>query len=386
VTQIEDLVRQALAETPTASATTDPVAALDRRVRRARRRLAAGAGAVAAAIVAAVVVPLAVLGGNSSPNDVQVVTPPTPSPSPLPSGATALWTDNATWATTDSSGRRWLLYSDGGQSYVTQLSGGTDKPIAVQSPADYIVAGNNIVWVIGSDNTTSEGGRSRLTAIDTRDGTVATLPEGSPFGNAAVAGDTLFVIDNDAEQFIDEVDYVSGAVQISSSDRTTSHVREIVATSRQHVWLHSGSQLVEVLSKQGEMHPGQRVDWGEGPLLAPTLPRSGADGIWAYDGRLIALTPSALASCLSCAEGARVTVPGTPSAVVETRDGLFVSVPGSGLSFYSPDSLGSGNTPVTASLPGVQVVSLIADPASGVDYVDGQGNLIHWDPAAAGAR
>ena len=59
-----------------------------------------------------------------------------------------------------------------------------------------------------------------------------------------------------------------------------------------------------------------------------------------------------------------------------------MNVPGSGLYFYSPDSLGSGETPVTASIKGVQVIAMSSDPVGGVDYVDDQGNLIHWQPVA----
>src|SRR3954453_6440720 len=116
VTDIEELVRDALAATPMASPTTDPLAALDRRVRRARRRLAAGAGVVAAVIVAAVVVPVAFLGGNGSPKSVGVVRHPTPKPG-TPAGTTTLWQDGAIWVS-DADGQQWLLFTQGGDYFV----------------------------------------------------------------------------------------------------------------------------------------------------------------------------------------------------------------------------------------------------------------------------
>jgi hypothetical protein len=385
MTQIEDLVRQALAATPAAPSTTDPLAALDRRVRRARRRMAAGAGAVAAAIVAAVVVPLAVLDGNGSPNSVGIVHTPTPTPSPLPSGTTALWTASAAWATTDSSGRRWLLYADNGQSYVTQLSGGTDKPIAVQSPADYIVAGDHVIWVIGSGSGAPGDNRGRITAIDTSTGKTAELEQPQVSYGAAV-DHSLYVTESDTSgAYVARIDFDGNRLD-DVGEVVLRGAQEIVASGRGHVWVHVGDQLTELTLSSRGFTTGKSVQWGTGALYAPTLPLSGQDGIWAYGGRLIALDPSALSGCVSCAEGDRVFVPGHPSAVTETKDGLFVAVPGSGLLYYSPDALGSGSTPVTASIRDVQVVSLTADPVSGVDYVDGQGNLIHWDPAAAGAR
>src|SRR5207237_10460451 len=63
-----------------------------------------------------------------------------------------------------------------------------------------------------------------------------------------------------------------------------------------------------------------------------------------------------------------------------------VAVPGSGLYYYSPDALGAGETPVTASIKGVQVITMMADPTGGVDYVDDQGQLIRWGPTCQDAH
>ena len=388
MTHIEDLVREALATTPSPSSTTDPLAALDRRVRRARRRLAAGAGVVAAVVAAAVVVPLVVVGGNDKPNGVGIVNPPsstptpTPSPVPLPSGTTALWTNGAVWATTTGNGQRWLLYQENGHNYVQPVDGNIDQLTSVQSPADYLVSSGDVLWVIGSGDGTSGGG-SRVTAIDTRTRNSATLTWAQAQLSHAVAdADALYVVQTDAGgDSVDRIDFNNQGMGITAQ-RSLPGAQEIVATAKHHVWVHAGSRLVEVTPTPGGFDFGARVDWGDGPMLAPTLPRTSPDDIWTDGGRLIALNPSALAGCVSCAEGYRVFVSGRPSAAIETQDGLFVAIPGSGLDFYSPQDFASGNTPVTASIDGIQVISLSADPTGGVDYVDDQGDLIHWQPQA----
>src|SRR4051812_40989489 len=80
MTRIEDLLRQTLEETPVDSTTTDPLAGVERRLHRARRRLAVGAGVAAAAVAAAVVVPLVSLGDGH--RNAEVIGPSTTTPSP----------------------------------------------------------------------------------------------------------------------------------------------------------------------------------------------------------------------------------------------------------------------------------------------------------------
>jgi hypothetical protein len=384
VTQIEDLVRQALAETPTASPTTDPLAALDRRVRRARRWIAAGACGVTAAVVAAVVVPLAVLGDNSSPQNVKVITPPTPKS--LPAGTTSLWPSGAVSSATDSSGQRWVLYKEGEHNYLQPIGNtGVDKLTSVQGPADYLVAGEGVLWVVGTASGEPGDTRSRITAINTDTGNSATI-EQTQLSGAAASGHSLYVIESDASgAYVARIDFDSTGMG-DTGEVVMPGAQEIVATAQGHLWVHADGRLVELTPTQRGFITGESVDWGSGAVLAPTLPRSAGDGVWADDGRLIALTPSALAGCVSCAEGDRVFVSGHPSAVVETHDGLFVAIPGSGIDFYAADVLASGNTPVTASLRGVETVSMVAGPDTGVDVTDSQGRLFHWDPAGARAR
>lgn len=381
MTQIEDLVRQALAETPTVSPTTDPLAGLDRRVRRARHRLAAGAGAAAAAVVAAVVVPLAVLGGNGAPNSVSVAR--TPSPAPLASGTTALWTDNATSVTSGSDGRRWVLYSDGGQDYVTQLAGGAGEPTAVQSPADYVVAGDT-VWTVGTDRA---AGTVRVSALDAG-GDVLTL---QPFTGVVeappvVVGDALYVLaaDNAATR-VRRFDLRSGGID-QSPPLEIDGASEIAATSKGHIWVLAGQRITEVTATKSGLSTGTAVDWG-GDIFGPTRTDTGGDSLWAYDGdRLIGLTPQNLLAGTSVAEGWRLSVPGHPTAAAESAKGDVYVATESGLLHYTKQDVQDSCCPHPATLSGVHASALSIDPAGGVDYVDSTGRVIRWDPAVSGAR
>lgn len=397
MTEIEELVRQALAETPTANTTTDPLAALDRRVRKARRWLAAGTGAAAAAVVAAVVVPIAVLsGGNGTANTVIVGHSPTPSPSSTPvavgpPGTEVLWTNGAVSVSDDSGGTPWLLSSSGHGDYVNQVGGGNLREgFKVQSPADYLVAGDTVIWVVG--NGDGAGTMSRITALDPSTGALSTSTfSARTFGDAAVVGDTLYVTTSDG---VDRMDAVNGIQQRLA---TVPAPGEIAASQNGHLWVRSGSnKLVELVPTQTGMNVGATVDW-PGDVYGPTGVDSNGDDMWAYDGRIIGLTPKNLLGCISCAEGWRLSVGGRPSSVVTARDGsVFAAVPqasaagkraglDAGVYYYSPQSVHSGGGSSDGQLFGVAAVAVVADPRGGVDYLDQNGALYRWNPTVATA-
>jgi hypothetical protein len=334
-------------------------------------------------VVAAVVVPLAVLGGNASPNSVKVLTPPSPSPVPLPSGTTALWTDDAASVTVDSSGQRWVLYSDGGQDYITHLAGGAGGPIAVQSPADYVVAGDT-AWTVGTDRGT---GTVRVSALDAG-GDVLTL---EPFTGVVeappvVVGDSLFVLaaDNAATR-VRRFVLGSGGID-QSQPLEIDGATEIAATSEGHVWVLAGQRITEVAPVKTGLSTGTTVDWG-GDIFGPTRTDTGGDSLWAYDGdRLIGLTPQNLLAGTSVAEGWRLSVPGHPTAAAESAKGDVYVATESGLLHYTKQDVQDSCCPHPATLSGVHASALSIDPAGGVDYVDSTGRVIRWDPAGSGSR
>lgn len=396
MTQIEDLVRQALAETSPAPSSTDPLATLDRRVRRARRWITAGACTATAAVVAAVVVPLAVLGGNSSPTDVGVGRTPRPSPSAsnLP-GVTTLVTSGAQWVAGAAGEQPWLLMKDEQGTYVGQV--GRDlsaERVPVDDQSSRLAVGQHEVWVWGTNGSGTAG---MVTVIPSSGPAHELAVRGQVLGVGAVSSDALYVISH-GDAGVGVYRYELTPHGIATSKLELPVVNNVVATADGDVWAQSGTKLVEVTSSGTSMRKGLVVDWGTGALLGATTGSNeeGRDGLWADDGRVIGLSPKLLAGCVSCAEGYRVPAAGRPGAIAEpSQGGLYISVvevrgPGwqghddIGLYYYSPASV-KGNTEITASLDDVRATSLAADPNGGVDYVDDQGHLNHWDPTAGAA-
>jgi hypothetical protein len=399
VTPIEELVRQALAETPAAVTTTDPLASLDRRVRRARRWLAAGAGAVTAAVVAAVVVPLVVLGGSGSPNGVGIAhhTPtPSPSASSLP-GVTQWWPSGAV----DLAGSRygyggpaWVLVNSNGQPFIAAVGpNGLNDRIHVPEPADFVAPAQAVEWVAGTDSNSDV---VRVSGIRNGIGNVDTLTfHGGLEGRPVVVGEALYIVSSDSSgtsvrRFVLSNDGIDQSKPLPIAGAT-----ELAVTDKTHPWVLAREKLIEVVTDQNSLSIGPTVDWS-GDIYGPMDAASTGDSMWAYDGsRVIGLTPAYLTGCVSCAEGYRVSVAGQPVAVASAFDGgLYVAVSQAstdgkragihtGLAYYPADDVkGAGDAP-TDTLFGIQVSSLVEDGHGGVDYVDDQGSLNHWDPPSA---
>jgi hypothetical protein len=368
---MEELVRQALAETPTSTSTTDPLAALDRRVRKARRWLAAGAGVAAAVVIAAVVVPIAVLSdGNGAPNRVQVsrfTLPPVVDVSAAPGQ------------------QPWVLIGHGSDRYsIGQPGDSPGQSFDVKGPAQRLYAGDRVVWVVGS---------TRVTGVDTSTGdfTTSTIDSGS-YGDAATVGDSLYVTQGDQ---IERMTLIGGSVTNSVG---VVKAGEIAASQQGHLWVQSGSnKLVELIPTKWGMTKGATVDW-TGDIYGPTGADSTGDDLWAYDGdRLIALAPKNLLAGVSVAEGWRLGVAGRPVAVATADDGgLYVAVSqpsaagqqaglGDGIYYYAPGDVHGDGGSSGPTLFGVNTVALAADSSGGVDYVTDQGQLKHWDPTATAA-
>lgn len=393
------LVRRALAETPAAPTTTDPLGALDRRIHRARVRLAVGTGMAVAAVAAAVLVPLATLGSDRA-GKVEVGVSPTPSASTSPSvaplpGVERLWTNGASWVSGVSGQAPWfLVQNDDGTAQVAPVGAGGAPVdlVRVPSPADYVLAGKPTTWVIGSSDN---GTTSWVTAIDSRShGTMANRFDGRVFTYAATTADSLYVVaatsqGTEVDRFRVTAD--GNDIELVSTTRVSQDTSQVVATPDGHVWVHAGAKLVELVPTANGVDFGASGVWGTGAIFSATGDASGT--LWAYDGgRVVALSPKLLQAGTSVAEGTRVGVAGRPGqALSDANGGLYVAVvePGDGwdghkeigVYYYSPTALRDGSTPVTDLLPGVQVISMAIDPAGGVDYVDDAGTLNHWDPA-----
>lgn len=388
MSDLEQLLRDALHDAPpVAPATPDPVAAVNRRVRRARLSVAAVTAAVAAVAVA-VVVPFAGTG-RSGEQKVQPLGTPTPTPSAtssLPANTTALWTTGgANWASVSPTGTRWLTYFDKGGRLLSLAQVDSDGHAVHQAtppaPAGEVYAGSSVVWVVGSD----QGGNilSRVSAYSTSGQLVATKAFPTTLLSfAVVKGDDLYVQtgDDPAKDGVARLRVQGNAIDEADVTLPDHQGNGIAVTANGAVWAETEKHLVEVQATATGLRLGHVTDaWS----LHGGNDAKNPDAVWSADGsRLIELTPGLLSSGVSVAQGDRIPVSGTPQlATTDAAGNVYVLTKEETLYAFAAATLGGGNpAPVaTADVDGGAVV-LVADPAGGVDYVTGNGQLLRWDP------
>ena len=181
MTPLEEMLRHTLADTPTATTTADPLALLDGRVRRARRRLVLTAGGVAAAVAAAVVVPLATVGGGH-PAKVQIGESPSPTPTAT-QPAPEIWVKGVAngVAANDARGHVFVVErspDDTSRALVELDDAGNElRRAPVPSSSLFAAHREGTLWVWGG----GDGGapRAQVTSVDIKDGTSATLDLGT---------------------------------------------------------------------------------------------------------------------------------------------------------------------------------------------------------------
>ncbi|HET7530660.1 MAG TPA: hypothetical protein VFJ98_06845 [Mycobacteriales bacterium] len=393
MSQIEELLRQALSETPAATTVHDPLAAVDRRVRRARARIAAGAGVGVAAVAAAVIVPLTVAGSSRGADGLQVGHSPSPTPAAThggPPASEAVTTVDApgpiSSVAVSADGRAYAAGSwqvSSGAAFVGQVQGGKlTHVVTVPGPADAVIADMDVAWVYGTDRT----GRSRLTAVYLQSG--GTAPDDALPGrilSATAAADSLFVLTatpqgTEVDRFVTDN---QGLALVD--DHPVAGAKRLVTDAAGQAWVQTGRQLIPLLPEAQTFSFGHAVPWPGGqPVYGPALP----SGVWAYDGRLIELSPPLLANGTSVAEGWRLNTNGVPSAAVSAPGGgayygIRSAAAGSdsGVFYYSRRAMTDGAARPDDRLAGVGVAALAVDPDGGVLLVTTSGKLQHWTPA-----
>ena len=426
---MEQLVRDALHDAPSVPThVTDPVGLVARRARRVRLMLGSGVVAVGLVVTAAVVVPME-LGGTSTQR-VQITHQPTPSasesptatPSPSPSpapGQPVSWGPARVSQVTASDGWIWALEpnpsSNSGAMYVDKVDPRTHESIQkwdVQAPATWIAVASGYVWVWGGGDGAYPDGV--VQAIDTtrQDKVVAYTLKGQGFGGlvpipdgahdvAVLAGDRVL-------QLVASSDGLTQVASMSIDQPVESNLNVMAATGAGDIWVRTKTHLVEL------DFPGHSRPYGS-PAIMASQPKdtvafagliygpAGKDALWAYDGdRLIALSPAALHTGVSVAEGARIALFGAPQAVVpDGRGGLFVAVGssadmGNGTSTGVSDGfVGLVAVPAATArdggsfqtswphLAGVTPLGTLApDAAGGVNYVNNDGGASYWRPSS----
>src|SRR4051794_6248852 len=347
MTQLEDLVRQALAETPTQTMpTSDPVGTLDRRARRARRRLAVGGGVAGAAVVAAVAGPLALVDrGDATP--VQGAPPPTPSPSATPSTtapavATQVRLDGTVHgvATSDLRGHSFVVLESGidATRRLVELNadGATVQRWSVPDSALFVAHRQGTLWVWGG----GDGGYpdSQVTAIGvgSKAGATLSLGQGQAVQSLAITegGDAWAVT---VDQVV-HLRYRDGAVHVVERIPLIGAQR-IVTSAEGTLWVQADTQLVELVP--GGAGP-DRAYRDVGFHWAGALLAAGTENnrLWLDDARRQVVQIGALSFDPSVSGppqyiGPPLDVPGRPTAVVQDGiGGLYVALAGGGVVFY----------------------------------------------------
>jgi hypothetical protein len=395
MSEIEELLRQVLTETPTSTTVLDPLSNVDRRVRRARTRIAVGGGAAFVAIVVAVAVPLTATGGRTQ--GLQVGKSPTQTPThggPLASqGVTTVGAPGPVSSVSVSDdGRAYAVGSwqvSSGAAFVGLVQGRQlTHVVTLPGPADTVIADNDIVWVYGTD---PETGRSRLAAVYPGTGGTATddaLP--GRIVSATAAADSLFVVTAESRGM--EVDrFVTDDKGLGLVDfHPIADATRLVSDAAGQAWVQTDKELIPLQPDAQSFTFGPAVPWsGHQPVYGPASP----SGVWTYDGRLIELTPPLLATGTSVAEGWRLNTADVPSAAVSVPGGgVYYAVRSgaadsdNGVFYYSRRSMTDGASRPDVGLGGFGVTSLAAEPDGGVLLVTSSGRLQHWTPAPARSR
>jgi hypothetical protein len=389
MTQIEDMLRATLAETPTASTTTDPLTALDRRVRRARRRLALGAGVAAAAIAAAVVVPLAVLA-NDQPSRVVVGDDQSPSPTPSPSGAAEradVWLTNGAHgvATNDARGHSFVVteHGNGATRLLVELGpdGSELQHWTVPESALFVAQREGAVWIWGGGDGAFP--TPIVTAVDVQSGTTASVEldqYGAVTDLAITEGGSAWAVVAD---HVLQLRAVDGKVTVVAVIPLTGAQR-IVSTVNGHLWVQADTQLIELVpTGAAGAEQGVTVHW------AGTLFAAAPEGerLWVEnDSRQIALLdPLALSDGAGRASTDQVLDLPAPASVIapDGIGGLFVAFLGGGLAYYDPQAVRSDGPPAARlARATVDVETMATTLDGGVILQDYGGVAEHWLPSA----
>jgi hypothetical protein len=381
MTQIEDLLRTALADAPTPpTATLDPLADINRRVGRARLRLGAVAMSVVAVLVAAIVVPIAMLGGRGS----TVAGGPTEVP-------VTAWSSLGVTSVATGGGTVWTVverFRNHGSVEVLQhrdpSTGAVIGRTRLPAPLHFVTYGLNEVWVWGGGDGAYPNGRM---AEVSPDGTVRSnvslgygkglITWASATGQAmAFAGRQGYgVRENGGVVATFQPGHPESArqdhVAIKGAQRLLTHGPAVYVIGRHRVvFVGTYSPMRHrLIPMKGLSESSLGLPLAETP-----------DGFWSWvDGGLVRKT------VLGAQIGATVAVPGQPTAaVVDPQGGLYLAFASqqhaaAGLMYYSPAALRADAPRPTAVHHGRGVFNLALDPAGGV-VVQGHG-IGRWDPS-----
>jgi hypothetical protein len=383
MTDIEELVREALRTAPPVSpSSSDPVAAVSGRVRRVRA-LFGGGLAVVAMVVAAVVVPLSLrdsAGGR--------LVPATPSPNAVHQGST-VWSHDAV-AVTAGGGFLWVLERDpkanDGRGFLVKLDPQTHQRISqwdVAAPFDFMTFGLGHVWVWGGGDGGYPDGEMQTFDASSSDGCPCNSIGNKDHGYGGVAflaghpwvttGSAIWEMSVDGERVLWSRGLGQGSTPGAVFAAGGRLFVQMSPTSMQQLIPESdgvGARLGEASAVSDGTERFVAVE-GSDTLLISTGPNIEQ---WRSHGTEFvsnAVFDSWVGSAVALPNGdVVVSTLGTEDGSV--RPGVWLArADARGL--LCPDC-------VTRIAEDASVVSLVANPLGGVDFVLDDGTAEHWQP------
>jgi hypothetical protein len=381
MTRTEDLLRNALegAATPP-TRIVDPLADLDRRVSRARRRLSIISAIAVFVVTAAVVVPLTLIGRGDS-------TPAVASPQPTP----ATWANAHVLAVAAGGGSVWSLeeHATAGADHADivqrdPVTGAVEKHWIVSATYNFIGYSYGKVWVWGGG--VSSAAESIAMTLDPTTGArsaTAHLGRGNAFDSVVFAAEQAWAAVPERNRLLSFGFQDRGTTVNVTTDRG---IDSVVRLSRGLVATIGRDGSVVPIQQQGAFNPNRRIAAGAHPWV------SAAGSTFWLSNRGGDLYREDLARLRRI--GSPVALPRPPLAVVaDTSGGLYVAlvnprqssaVPS--LLFYSAAALGTAAPRPTAIRHDGEIHGLAVDPAGGVLYTNSADALIHWNPAGLALR
>ncbi|MBV9872853.1 MAG: hypothetical protein JO214_19735 [Frankiaceae bacterium] len=383
MTQIEDLLRAALNETPAPRPTTvDPMSDLERRIGRARMRIGTAAVAAVAVVVAAIVVPLSLVGGSHD----RVVRP-----------AVQPWAGRADFAVAGA-GAVWTLaaHPAGSTTYAVEQRDPSTGSVEHRYPVRDVTAPDGMwfglgqVWIAnGGETTTTQ--TIKLVAVDAATGSVASSSLDLPgiVTSIAFSGDGHAWLASRGRVY--EL-YRSrsrlGAPPILGSNDSGAVTLLPVPEPRPGALLATdGAQALPPISLENATQAP--ADYPSTWL--PVASAGGAD-VWATDGLPGAgaggrqLVREHVDATGSVSIQTRIQLLGDFEAMVAAPDGIYAwTRSGSqGRIAYYPSSELARSNPQPHALLDADPAHVVTDPAGGLVVVGADQRLERWVPPTGG--
>jgi hypothetical protein len=384
MTDIEELLRESLRTAPAVvPSSSDPVATVSGRVRRARALWGGGVVAVVAMLVAAIVVPLSMRDSSSGR-----LVPSNPSASATPSAdrtGLTVWARDAV-AVTAGGGWLWEVARDStasdGSGYVVKVDPATHRQVQkwdVAAPFEFVSFGLDSVWVWGGGDGGYPDGR--LQVLDPAAGDVtAWANPGHGFGGVAVAdghawvnaGSNIWEFDAGGRHKLADVSLGAGVEPGAIYAVAGKLLTQTSSTSMQYVIPNPDGEGARLGDGQAVMDATEQLLGTEEPdvLLVST---GGVVERWPVRGD-------------GAGDHALLNAPVFAVAVLPNRDLLVATGetdstrPALWIALTSAPDGKLCETCVRKIADNVEVLSVVANPRGGADFVLSDGTAEHWAP------